>query len=243
MNYLSHFVFNHAVCGLPVEPHFAMGVVLPDLWLRFSREKRIRWKAVRIAQPTAALDRNLRAGLLNHVETDRRFHRLPVFLHWQNDLKASVQSDGTHPALVDFLVHMAIELALDHLLLLDRPTLADEFYDVVAACDPAVVAERVGVLGAVETTGLDDVIRQFLARRFLRHYRTPAGLADVVRIVLSLAGISAPPGKLVDDLLTRAVKISAPPSVWAAMTADGSAQKHSACGRGPLEWAGPARRG
>ena len=51
MNYLAHFVFNHRICGRPLEPYFALGVVLPDLWLRFSRERRIRWRAVQAAQP------------------------------------------------------------------------------------------------------------------------------------------------------------------------------------------------
>ena len=69
------------------------------------------------------------------------------------------------------------------------------------------------------------MIRQFLARRFLRHYRTGAGLTGGVGVGPALAGIPAPPGKLVDNLLTRAVTISAPPSVWAAMPADDSAQK------------------
>jgi hypothetical protein len=241
MNYLSHFVFNHDVCGLPVEPYFAIGVVLPDLWLRFSQGKRIRWKAVRAAQPAAARDQNLRAGLLNHVEVDRRFHSLPVFLRWQGGLKASANADGTHPALVDFLAHMAIELVLDHHLLLARPALADEFYGVVSACDPASVAERVGILGAVDTAGLDEVIRQFITRRFLRHYRTHAGLADVVRIVLSLARIPAPPDRLVDDLLWRATQMVMPRAVWEAMPISVAAAKHSACGTDPTDGAGAAR--
>ncbi len=71
MNYLSHFFFNHTVCGVEPEPYFAMGVLLPDLWLRFSRKRRIRWKAVRAASPTGARGQALRAGLLNHVELDR----------------------------------------------------------------------------------------------------------------------------------------------------------------------------
>lgn len=238
MNYLSHFVYNHAVCGLPVEPHFAMGVVLPDLWLRFSREKRIRWKAIRAARPADEHDHNLRAGLLNHVETDRQFHSLPIFLRWQDNLKTRVHADGTHPALVDFLAHMAIELALDHQLLVARPTLADEFYDRLVMCDPTIVADRVGILGAVDTAGLDDVLRQFLARRFLRHYHTLDGLSDAVRIVLSMACIPAPPDRLVHELLRRAVTSVEPQVVWDTMPV---ASTRVACANGPRVKAGVTR--
>lgn len=219
MNYLSHFVYNHAICGLPIEPYFAMGVVLPDLWLRYSRTRRLRWKAVRAAAPTEPLDRNLRAGMLNHVEADRRFHGLPIFLRWQADLKATIDANGQHPALVDFLAHMAIELALDCRLLSDDSGLADRFYDVVAGCDPVTVAEHAGVLGAVDTRGLDDVVRRFIERRFLRHYRTPGGLADVVRIVLGFAGIPVPPNRLVDDLLAGAARLAQPTAVWTELAA------------------------
>ena len=47
MNYLGGYVFNHGVCQVVPEPHFEMGVALPDLWPRFSRGRRIRWECVR----------------------------------------------------------------------------------------------------------------------------------------------------------------------------------------------------
>lgn len=218
MNYLAHFVYNHEVCGRSVEPYFALGVVLPDLWLRYSRRHRIRWSAVRAATSADAVDAQLRAGLLNHVAVDRAFHGLPIFLRWQRELRAAVAADGVHPALVEFLVHMSLELALDHHLLTTAPDLVERFYGVVAECDPRLAAARVGVLGAVPTDGLDEVIRQFVARRFLRHYRTPAGMTDVVRIVLKLAEIPAPPDALLDDITARSVVLADPAEVWAGLS-------------------------
>lgn len=214
MNYLSHFVYNHEICGLPLDPHFVLAVVLPDLWLRFSRTRRIRWRSVRAATPDDAVDRALREGLLNHVDVDQRFHALPVFGQWQRDVRGVIPVDAAHPTLIEFLAHMSIELALDHRLLADDPALADRFYDVVATCDAADVARRVGVLGTVDTAGLDEAIRKFIARRFLRHYRTQRGLTDVVRIVLSLADISCPPEQHLEALIQRAVSVAEPGAVW-----------------------------
>ena len=219
MNYLSHYVFNHQVCGLPAEAHFALAVALPDLWLRFSRKRRIRWKVVRAAQPTEAVDQALRAGLLNHVEIDRRFHVLPLFLQWQARLKAAVNSDGTHPALVDFLAHISLELMLDRQLMVAQPGLVDEFFDLLATCDAQEVARRVGVLGAVDTTGLACIIDFFTSRRFLRHYRTHGGLTDAIRMVLIFAEIPPPADRLLDELVVRAADLADPAAVWNALSA------------------------
>ena len=56
MNYLSHYVYNHEICGLPCEPYFVMGVALPDLWLRYSRSRRIRWRALESAVVTDSME-------------------------------------------------------------------------------------------------------------------------------------------------------------------------------------------
>ncbi len=217
MNYLSHYVYNHRICSLPCTPPFAVGVVLPDLWLRFSRTRRIRWKAVRAAQPTDPADIDLRAGLLNHVAADCRFHGLPLFLDWQLELRRGVNTNGLHTALAEFLAHMSIELALDVALLREDPGLIDEFYSVVGANDLHDFAARVGNLAAVDTAGLGEILDRFVQRRFLRHYLSPAGLADVVRIVLGLADIPMPPDHVIAAMLAAASAVVSPHEVWTAL--------------------------
>jgi hypothetical protein len=217
MNYLSHFVYNHEIRGLAATPYFAMGVVLPDLWLRFSRRRRLRWRAVRAAEPMDPVGASLRAGLLNHVEVDRSFHGLPTFLLWQQALKVGVNGSDVHPALVDFVAHVAIELVMDHHLVRAAPARVERFYELLAGCDPGVVAQRVAVLGAVKTHGLEDVVRRFVERRFLRHYRAREGLADVVRILLALAQMPAVPELVLERVFTRAVRLVRPGAIWAAL--------------------------
>ncbi len=119
--------------------------------------------------------------------------------------------------MADFVAHIAIELVLDQRLIEAQPELVDHFYAAVESCDFADAARRVGVLGAVDAAGLDDVLRQFVARRFLRHYRTQAGLADVVRIVLRLAEISPPPDRFIAEMLAASVARVAAAEVWAQL--------------------------
>ncbi len=214
MNYLSHYVYNHQVCGQAVQPYFVLGVALPDLWSRFSRSRRIRWRAVRAAEPQAPAAQRLRAGLLNHVDVDRAFHTAPTFLRWQRRLKDAISTDGVHPALVDFVVHAGVELALDHNLLRRQPDLADEFYDAVSACSPVDVAGHVSQLGDVDTAGLEDVLRQFFARRFLRSYRTPEGLVCAMQLVLGFIDVPQPPRAFIAEVFRQAVEMSDPAAVW-----------------------------
>jgi hypothetical protein len=155
--------------------------------------------------------------LLNHVAVDRRFHCLPLFLDWQRELRQRVDTTGLHAALAEFLAHLSIELALDVALLHEDPGLIDEFYGVVGAADLHDFAVRVGALAAVDTAGLGEVLDRFVQRRFLRHYLSPAGLADVVRIVLGLADIPMPPDHVIAAMLAAAGALVSPQEVWAAL--------------------------
>lgn len=215
MNYLSHYVYNHEILGLAPQPYFVMGVALPDLWSRYTRARRIRWKSVQACRPADDTDLCLRAGLLNHVDADRRFHCLPAFLRMQRALKDQLAPAQLRSGLLDFFSHIAIELALDHALLRRRPGLADRFYDDLARCDRAEVETRVARLGAVDTTGLGDVIGAFVARRFLRWYAQPEGLMEATRLILSRTSVTVPAdGRFLAELFERAIPLADPDAVW-----------------------------
>ncbi|MEW6252755.1 MAG: hypothetical protein AB1716_19135 [Planctomycetota bacterium] len=217
MNYLAHFVFNHQVCGLPADPYFALGVVLPDLWARYSRRKRLRWRAVRAALPADAIDAALQAGLLNHVEVDRRFHTLPLFAQWQAATRAAHNGNGAHPAVLDFVAHMAVELALDHHLLRAKVGLADRLYDLLAMCDPELAAERAGRLGAVDAGGLGPIIRSFVGRRYMHGYVRRDGLVEAIGLVLTAAEIPVPQADALHAYLGCALELVDPARLWAEL--------------------------
>lgn len=217
MNYLAHFVFNHEVCGLPVESYFVTGVALPDMWLRFSRRRRIRWSAVREATVQTAEEAALRAGLLNHAQADRYFHTLPLFLNWQQSLLEAAPPADVHPALLDFLAHAALELALDHHLLRADDRRVDAFYDLIERAPPEHVARLAGMLGNVDTEGLAAVLSSFTRRRFIRHYVTVHGMADALQLVLMFAHFPTPPRPVIERLVADAVAVADPAQVWDAL--------------------------
>ncbi len=223
MNFLSHFYFNHHVCGLARQPYFALGVALPDLWPRVSRRRRMRWSAVRAATLLAPPAADLRAGLLNHAESDRRFHAAPSFLRWQKRVRAQAGPGAEHPAVLEFVAHLAVELALDGHLLRAEPGLAREFYGTLGLCDPQRAEHLAAAVGAVDARGLRCELEAFLARRFLERYTDREALVAAMRIVLGLAGVRpGPPEGLLRAALEAAENVAEPGQIWKELTvADG----------------------
>ena len=220
MNYLGHYVYNHAICRLEPQPYFVVGVALPDLWPRFSRKRRIRWQAVREATVSDPQARRLRDGLLNHVAVDQRFHALPSFLRWQRELKARVVGRTPHPVLMDFLAHLVLELVLDHRLICADSQVGEDIYDHIALCDPEVVEQRMGALGNVDARGLAQEIQDFVRERYLPRFARRDTLIRVVDSVLSLTKLRTIPSKsVVRELLDTAQGMVEPQIVWAEMGA------------------------
>jgi hypothetical protein len=217
MNYLAHFVFNHDISGIAVEPHFVTGVALPDLWLRFSRRRRIRWRVVRGAQPDGVLETLLHAGLTNHADIDRRFHALPMFNRWIGDVQRHVDRDGVHSSMLEFLAHVAIELALDHHLVRRDAALVDRFYAQIGRADHAAVERAMPSLVGVDASGLAELLRGFVRRQFIRSYITRQGLVEVIYIVLTLAAFPMPPVRTVQRLISNAIELAVPEQVWSAL--------------------------
>lgn len=218
MNFLSHYYYNHRACGRPADPDFVMGVALPDLWSRFSRRRRIHWKSVRGAAPSGRAQRQLRAGLLNHAEADRRFHLLPDFLRWQVQVARAADGQPGHPFVREFLAHVAIELALDHRLLRENPGLGEEFYTRLEFCRIHELEGRVAELARVDARGLAARVRDFLTHRFVCRYADPRALQHALADVLALTSVrERPSAGVMARMLDCAIEIVAPRRVWEAL--------------------------
>jgi hypothetical protein len=218
MNYLGHYAYNRAVLGLEPEPYFVLGVALPDLWTRFSRRRRLRWRAVRAAEPREPRVARLRAGLLNHVAADRRFHALPIFEQWRKELRQAAGGESSRDSLTDFLTHLIPELTLDRAIACRRPELAEAFYDALGGCDREFVEAETGRLGEVDAAGLACEIDAFVRRRFLPRFRRPETIFAVVDFILGLTGIAERPSQaLLARLVRAAEELVRPEFVWAQM--------------------------
>ena len=225
MNYLGHFVFNHELCGLAREPYFAMGAALPDLWPRYSRTRRIRWNRVREFDAQSVCAGHLRDGLLNHIDTDRRFHSLPCFLRWHAALRKRLAADNVSGTVADFLAHVALELALDHRLICENPARGEDFYDLLAQCNTAAVERVMGEIRGAHVLGLAREIDAFIARRFLPRFRDPEVLVTVLRYIGGLTRVPMPASSTFLSAVSGALDLLEPGFVWSDMPGSGQARR------------------
>jgi len=185
VNFLSHHVVALAHGGdRPAE--FYVGNVLPDL-VSTSGEGRLR------APDGSGLD-SLLDGIALHMDTDRRFHGAPAFA----DARALAKSlllavpFAVPPRRTFFLVHAAVEIALDGWLLRDGLTLADDFYARFAAADlPGIVTETAALMRLDgPPLALARTIDRFVESRYLYHYAEPHGQAEALVRLCRRIGIA-----------------------------------------------------
>lgn len=173
MNYFAH--------GLRFvdRPYFLAGTAVPD-WLSVA-DRRVRLRA-RHVEPfddhTDEITAQLAAGVLQHLEDDRWFHRTPAFYETTGLLTASIREvlgpeDGFRPG---FLGHITTELLLDGVLIEQNPDRLERYYAALERLEPAAVQSAVNRMAKRTTTRLALFIPRFRSEQFLRDYLEPPRL-------------------------------------------------------------------
>jgi hypothetical protein len=167
VNYLAHAI------ALLDDPYEAAGAAVPD-WLGLTRP-RIRCRA-RHARPWIDHDdpriASIARGVVRHHADDDWFHRTEAFGDVSISLAREVRrvtgdGDGMRPG---FLGHILVELLLDATLLDEQPAALDRYYEALASIDPAIVANAVSEISAVDASQLASIIERFVEIRFLFDY-------------------------------------------------------------------------
>ena len=116
MNFLSHFYFER----FSRNPELVVGSVLPDLLKHARRGAQIhpRKYPERFTDHPKIL--SIYTGWQRHIETDRIFHTTDFFYQHAHGLKERLAPIVVNtPIRPSFFSHIALELLLDHLLLVD----------------------------------------------------------------------------------------------------------------------------
>jgi len=192
MNYFAHgfrFVEN---------PWFLAGTAVPD-WLSVA-DRRVRMRPERVepfASGEVSNQSEVAAGVLQHLEDDRRFHARPAFLETSADLAESFRhvlgaDNGYRPG---FLGHISTELLLDGLLIEEDPERLDEYYRQLGSVDPESVQQAVNSMAKRPVSRLADFIGRFLEAEFLRDYADSRRLLMRLNQVVSRVGLSRLPAE------------------------------------------------
>jgi hypothetical protein len=178
-------------------PWFLAGTALPDWLSVINRRVRLRPQRVgpfaqREGAPAGtahpgvpATTAQLAAGVLQHFEDDRWFHKSRAFVETNGTLGRMYREfvgddDGFR---CGFLGHITCELLLDACLIERNPGELDRYYDALGRLDPARLAADVATL-AGQDVDIAPWLPRFCGEQFLRDYAEPSRLAHRLNQVL-----------------------------------------------------------
>lgn len=173
MNY-----FAHAIRYLD-RPWFAAGTAVPD-WLSVAdRGVRVRARLLEPLTPTleSPEEREVAAGILQHLHDDQWFHGTPGFAISTARLSTAfrtLSSDPEFPA--SFLGHVVMEMLLDVALIRRHPGVLDLYYDALDRVDGRVIQSVVNRAARNRTENLARLVPLFVQERFLADYPDPERL-------------------------------------------------------------------
>ncbi len=174
--------FTHGIRHLD-RPYFLVGTAMPDFLPVIDRNVRLR---ARFVQPCLGDEdpatAEFAAGVLQHLEDDRWFHKTRGFFEITGELtrlfREHVAGDDRFRAA--FLGHIVTELLLDRVLIADSTGLLDQYYEAWMQVDRAAVEKMVNQMSRVTTDRVARGLRLFQEERFLYDY------ADAERLLFRL---------------------------------------------------------
>lgn len=163
MNFLAHYYYDRKE-----DPHYNLGLILPDLYRNFVKGGRIKESELQ-AFPDA---HPIAQGSQKHFESDRKFHESEVFGKGEkNILKQLRHFKGNAFDRDYFIAHILYELMLDHALLRIHPYLATELYADFDELQMAQLSAFVEPFGKHRVETFLNGFEQFKRLRYLELYQ------------------------------------------------------------------------
>ncbi|MCA9024443.1 MAG: hypothetical protein KDA86_04445 [Planctomycetaceae bacterium] len=164
--------FAHGIRYLD-RPYFLVGTAMPDFLSVVDRRVRFRSRHVEpVASDPHANTSEFAAGVLQHLEDDRWFHKTRGFFEVTSELTVLFRKhvDGDDRFRASFLGHVVTELLLDRVLIADHPGTLDRYYEAWLQIDRELVQQLVNRMSREPTDRLAAGLRLFQEERFLYDY-------------------------------------------------------------------------
>ena len=198
MNYFAHGI------RFVDQPYFLAGTAVPD-WLNVAdRGLRLRPQHVEpLADASQHPIAELAAGILQHFQDDRLFHKSRAFVETSGDMTRLFRGvlgaeDGFRPG---FLGHIVTELLLDDVLIEAHPGRLDAYYEAIDRVDPAAVEAGVNQMSRNSTARLAEFIPLFRREEFLRDYHHPERLLFRLNQVMRRVRLNQLPEEVIEVLI------------------------------------------
>jgi hypothetical protein len=193
-------------------PYFLVGTAVPDLLSVADRRTRLRSRYVEVfVSATGDPVGEFAAGVLQHLDDDRWFHKTRAFFEVSGELtrlfRAHVDADDRFRA--SFLGHIVTELLLDRVLCGMYPRELDRYYSVLAQIDSGLVQQAVNDMARTPTQRLATFVGLFQRERFLYDYADSHALLYRLNQVMRRVRLPALPANTVEVLEAGAAVVQA----------------------------------
>lgn len=168
MNFLSHYYFERH----SHDPELVMGSVLPDLLKMAAKANLIHPMKHADELTIHPKVKSLYNGWERHIVTDKLFHNSAFFYDKTHELKLLLTPVITDtPIRPSFLSHIALELLMDHLLLLQNFVHEQDFYEYLAAADREAIARFLSICGVEDSGFFFRFFNSFMRSQYIGSYR------------------------------------------------------------------------
>lgn len=185
--------FAHAVRFLD-RPYFLAGLAIPDWLSVVDRSVRVRSRQLQsVGEEFHELDREIVAGILQHLEDDRWFHATPTFYTVTGQVggmfREQLAGDVGEGWPYGSLGHLATELLLDSALFSGKEVRLHDYYAALGKIDERRVANLIERVTQKSVPNLARFIELFRTERFLFDYRDDERLLYRLNQVMRRVGL------------------------------------------------------
>ena len=168
MNFLSHYYFEK----LEPDPYLVMGTVLPD----FIKNTHKSWILNPHKEDDQFIDCKGESAILlgwkKHLEVDRIFHGSDFFITQTAVLKQMIlPALHSGPVKPFFLAHIALELVLDHLLIVNGMVNIGRFYEQLNNANNHILENFLVKAGINDLELFNKFLNGFISSKYLLSYQ------------------------------------------------------------------------
>lgn len=175
MNFLSHYYFER----FAVESERVVGCLLPDLLKNIDKSYTfhpLRYEEELMLNAVAA---PILEGWKRHVEVDKLFHSSDFFVdHCHQFRKRIVFIFENTDIRTTFYAHIAIELMLDHLLIVDKLINVSRLYEHLEAVDHHALRFFLQTIELEDIDSFFDFLERFIKSRYIHKYENVEALTQ-----------------------------------------------------------------
>lgn len=167
MNFLSHFYFER----FATTPERVVGSLIPDLLKNADKNFVLRPNNFEDKLSVNPLHLDLLKGWNGHVEVDRLFHNSDYFFHHTHEIKESIRQELIGlPIRPSFFAHIALELLLDHLLIVDKAISIAKLYTALEKVNRSALRSFLMISELKDITKFETFFDKFQSSQYLYEY-------------------------------------------------------------------------